>query len=473
MKKINYNYIINPLTNRKVSIYSKKARRILNNYINLIGGATGKENLEKTIPIYKLPSIYKRTNLIDNLKMTTIINDSLNILFPDSNIFDSPIDTFYISEKINYIIEEGLKMIKTEPKIELNCNTLCMSIAIINYEIHNKEYIELSDEEKIYIYLVYFLIKTRNKIQIDKDIYVRQKIIILNELKIRRNLELTKYKQKVSALQQEKKTAGELRLSEINKEEKKLNRKIKSKLRQLNNTDKKIEKYKDGTMEIDSKFQKYNMCRNLHCYDFLLKTFDIDTSESNSVNAVKYINKFCKYISKILKTIVLTIHNQYNMIRIKSGFINNYSHLENKNLLMDQKDFHGVKINLEHNSILDPKFNYINLNILQIINPKDIIFTFETDNPDEPNKIFQLIYENHNYKFLEKNKKDLEQSKMYVISQLYDIRFEKILDTPDQIIQELLKSCILYGFYMDNNYIEECLYTNRITIHWYIGKIPF
>ena len=42
-KFINYNFIVNPLTNRKVSIHSRKAIEIIKNYINHIGGAPAQQ----------------------------------------------------------------------------------------------------------------------------------------------------------------------------------------------------------------------------------------------------------------------------------------------------------------------------------------------------------------------------------------------------------------------------------------------
>ena len=36
---MNYNYIVNPLTNRKCSIYSRNGQNILKTYINQDGGA--------------------------------------------------------------------------------------------------------------------------------------------------------------------------------------------------------------------------------------------------------------------------------------------------------------------------------------------------------------------------------------------------------------------------------------------------
>ena len=39
---MNYNYIVNPLTNRKCSIYSRNGQNVLKTYINQKGGKRGK-----------------------------------------------------------------------------------------------------------------------------------------------------------------------------------------------------------------------------------------------------------------------------------------------------------------------------------------------------------------------------------------------------------------------------------------------
>ena len=95
-------------------------------------------------------------------------------------------DNDIIKTKIDDKIKEGIEIISTQPKTDLNCNKLCMSIATINFKIYNKiiEEEDLIIEEKVFLYLLSFLEKEKKKtIQYNIDATTLEKTRIEQSIK--------------------------------------------------------------------------------------------------------------------------------------------------------------------------------------------------------------------------------------------------------------------------------------------------
>ena len=77
-------------------------------------------------------------SLINNRRLIQILNHSLTAFYSDIkylNYFSEEYTTFLNNKYINYIIEEAFKLFETMKEIDLKCNTLCMSLTIINIKI--------------------------------------------------------------------------------------------------------------------------------------------------------------------------------------------------------------------------------------------------------------------------------------------------------------------------------------------------
>jgi len=214
----------------------------------------------------------------ESKNLIELLNISLKNIHSDIgiNIFDK--DDYILSSYLKQGIKRGWKVLNDKNIIkEVNCNSVCMTVSILNYKIMNKSFDKLNLVEKIYLFFISYLVKIESKTKKELTIqYAIRKI----DMKIKS--ETLRYHRK-------QKERGETH-KETRRSVSHIGRLEKQKTELLEN---------DGSK--DDKLNRYYMidiCNHIDCE--YLNEYKMSKNEKWKLS----FEKFCKHLTFIFKGVI-------------------------------------------------------------------------------------------------------------------------------------------------------------------------
>jgi hypothetical protein len=128
-----------------------------------------KKSLKKKQVIQKKKKEAKKYIDLLNLALQNIHSDK------KLEIFTKEDDVLWTSGYLKNGIKKGWKVLQSKDiDIDMECNSLCMTIAILNHGLLSKKFEKLTDIEKLYIFFISYLIKNDDGKTISFDYAIRK-----------------------------------------------------------------------------------------------------------------------------------------------------------------------------------------------------------------------------------------------------------------------------------------------------------
>jgi hypothetical protein len=253
-----------------------QAYPIKNLYINNIYMVKGKKkSYRKTKKTKKKQMTHYSKKYKDIINMSLLFMYGYSVCKMKYEDFTDK-DLSFLTGYLQNGIKEGWYLLtKKKGTIDLQCHSLCCTVAILNYKLSlKKTFNQLTDLEKLYLFFIYYLNPRSNlNKKLSRDASIKKVDQLLESQLV--NYEKSK----------QKNGENNRRTKQYKKNYKRI---LKSKLDIIN----------------DKKRMDAYVCGSIDCKDLL-------KSNKDTINQTSSINKFCENVSVIFKGLIIQMMNVY------------------------------------------------------------------------------------------------------------------------------------------------------------------
>ena len=392
----------------------------------------------------------------------------------DEDIFNKRIDINIKYDLIVKNIIEGFILIKTFCRIDLNCNVICLAIALLNYKISELTHV---NETNCSIYQLIFLFVLPHFYKTNKS---KKRLRVYESEKIAREKDLVRLEkesnQKESAITKLNSDLNDL--SKLNKN--KLNNKeiniLKNRIKLTND---RLKKAKKSLKKIKSRIKSIKKMQNNNSFLNHLRTSKSCNNTNRYYNLKKKtllngneLDKLNNYLIDLMKgSVYLEYYTNSNNFNLLSPIphqinldINILDIVDNRNILLtfnNYSKYYSINVNHELEYVFLNEIKKKNIDDIIEENKKYLIGEIDKDyENDIINNIENCNNNNNNNNSINQNNNSSNYNNN---SSNYNINFCK----------NLYLSFYLYDLEKDDDNIHENLNDDRLTTHWFIADKEF